>query len=224
MKLSKETLELLANFQKINNGIVIKATPSGNDSTIIKTINREMKSYAEAEIMETFDSNVVLYDLQGFININSLFEESDMEFTDKYVLIKKDHSEIRIMYASTDTVIHPEKDYPAMPSSAEFNLDKATMKDCVNASKFLDCDYIVLSVDENDNIVILSKDPRRPESNQFKKVLCSAGGNKFEDVAFKREFLTFIEDDYRVSIKPVGIEFRSIAKPNNFYFLTKETV
>jgi hypothetical protein len=79
MNLSSQTIDILTNFSKINNGIVLSP---GNS---IRTKTRAV--YAEATVAETFPVEVSISDLQGFLRMLSLFKDPMLGFTPSHILI-----------------------------------------------------------------------------------------------------------------------------------------
>ena len=81
MILSKETIAILKNYSTNNQNIVFHP---GNK---ISTISTEGNLVAYAEIKEEFPVKFGIYDLSEFLGLISLFENPDLEFSDKYVII-----------------------------------------------------------------------------------------------------------------------------------------
>lgn len=81
MNLSKSTLTIIKNFANINGSIMLK---EGNK---LATISEGKNVMAEAVVEDTFPMDFGIYDLNEFLNVVSLFPNTDLEFTEKYVLV-----------------------------------------------------------------------------------------------------------------------------------------
>jgi hypothetical protein len=84
MKLSEHTVEVLKNFATINQNLIIK---EGNTLT---TMSAMKNIVAKAEVEETFEKEVAIYDLNEFLASISLFESPILEFNDGFVTIKEE--------------------------------------------------------------------------------------------------------------------------------------
>ena len=81
MNLSKSTLTIIKNFANINGSIMLK---EGNK---LATISEGKNVMAEAVVEDTFPMDFGIYDLNEFLNVVSLFPNTDLEFTEKFVLV-----------------------------------------------------------------------------------------------------------------------------------------
>jgi hypothetical protein len=83
MKLSKETLALIKNYASINSNLLLKA---GNKLSTIAVGNTIMSTVT---VPETFSSEFGIYDVNEFLGALSLFEDPDLEFSEKYVTLSQ---------------------------------------------------------------------------------------------------------------------------------------
>ena len=106
--ITPRTVEILKNFCTINKSIVIKA---GNQ---IATLSINKNILAIADVEETFDSEIAIYDLGMFINGLSLLDQPRIDTTSStYVTITdaKGRSKTRYFYADPDIITQaPEKE------------------------------------------------------------------------------------------------------------------
>ena len=89
IKLSKETMDILKNYSSINSNIFIN---SGNR---ISTISPIKNILSEVEVSETFDVVFGIWDLPKFLGTISIFNDPELEFHEKYVLILNGNSTIK---------------------------------------------------------------------------------------------------------------------------------
>ena len=86
MKLSEHTVEVLKNFATINQNLIIK---EGNTLT---TMSAMKNIVAKAEVEESFEKEVAIYDLNEFLASISLFESPILEFNESFVTIKEENN------------------------------------------------------------------------------------------------------------------------------------
>ena len=85
MKLSEHTIEVLKNFATINQNLVIK------EGSTLTTMSAMKNIVAKADVEESFDKEVAIYDLNEFLASISLFTSPILEFNDGFVTIKEEN-------------------------------------------------------------------------------------------------------------------------------------
>jgi hypothetical protein len=73
MRLSNSTLKILRNFSDINNTILIR---KGNS---LVTVDPQKRIVADANINESLPQDFAIYDLNKFLGVNSIWENSDLD-------------------------------------------------------------------------------------------------------------------------------------------------
>lgn len=96
MKLSKETINIIKHFAKINRGFAVEP---GN---VLRTLAPNMALYAEAVITETFPVEVTLSDAREFLRIVSLFSDPDFDFGPVWISICESDGTARAKYANAE--------------------------------------------------------------------------------------------------------------------------
>ena len=81
MKLSEHTVEVLKNFATINQNLVIK------EGSTLTTMSAMKNIVAKADVEESFDKEVAIYDLNEFLASISLFTNPILEFEDGFVTL-----------------------------------------------------------------------------------------------------------------------------------------
>ena len=89
MKLSKETLAIIKNYASINSNLLIKP---GNK---LSTIAVGSTILSTSTVTDNFDKEFPIYDVNEFLSALSLFEDPDLEFSDKYVTISQGKGSIK---------------------------------------------------------------------------------------------------------------------------------
>ena len=130
--LSKPTLEILKNFCSINKSLVIN--PGNKLSTL--SINKNILVYADVE--ESFDSQLSIYDLGVFLGGLSLFEQPSIDTSrDNYVTVSdtKGRSKTKFFYADPDIITQPPEKEINLPSEdVKFRLESTALQQLQRAA------------------------------------------------------------------------------------------
>ena len=86
MKLSEHTIEVLKNFASLIQNFVIKPGSTLTPMPATKNI------VAKANVEESFDKEVAIYDLNEFLASISLFTSPILDFKEGFVTIKEENS------------------------------------------------------------------------------------------------------------------------------------
>src|SRR5690348_12479432 len=113
MKLNKRTLEILKNFSTINSNLLISA-----GSNKIKTIQNGGGILAEAEIAETFEKAVAIYDLNMFLALLGK-DEAEFDFADDKVTIIQGTGKSVIRYSPPEHLMDVSKKVSMPPAEVE---------------------------------------------------------------------------------------------------------
>ncbi len=108
MKLSEHTISVLKNFATINQNLVIK---EGSELT---TMSAMKNIVAKADVEESFDKEVAIYDLNEFLASISLFTNPILEFEDGFVTIKEENNpknSLKYFYSDPSVVTITNKNY-----------------------------------------------------------------------------------------------------------------
>ena len=81
MKVSKETLEQLKNFATINTNLMVK---EGNQ---LATVANSMNILAKASVSETFPREFAIYDLNQFLALLTMSDDTELSFGDESVTV-----------------------------------------------------------------------------------------------------------------------------------------
>lgn len=97
MKISKETLKILSSFRNINESLVVE---EGNR---LCTTNPSRTIMAIANTTEEFPE-FMLHGLTSFLNFIGLYNEPELEFSDKYLVITENKRITKLTYADASTI------------------------------------------------------------------------------------------------------------------------
>ena len=198
--LSKPTLEILKNFCSINKSIVIN--PGNKLSTL--SINKNILVYADVE--ESFDSQLSIYDLGVFLGGLSLFEQPSIDTSrDNYVTVSdtKGRSKTKFFYADPDIITQPPEKEINLPSEdVKFRLESTALQQLQRAASVYQLPDLCLFGDgEKMNLCLTDK--KNDTSNTY-----SIEVGKSDDefcYCFKVENLKLLLGDYNVTLSKSNV-------------------
>jgi hypothetical protein len=162
MKFTEKTIAVLQNFAAINPSILFLKGKTQ------RTIYPSMTFAASATLDDDFPLEVGLYNLVPFLSILSLFKtEADVEFTDRYVEIKKGASVARFSYSEPKLIKHPPKDKEiAVQADVTFELKQETLAALLKGASILSAPHFIITGDGTD-ILMTVKDMKNETSNSL---------------------------------------------------------
>ncbi|WLW36970.1 sliding clamp DNA polymerase accessory protein [Synechococcus phage S-8S29] len=216
--ISKSTIEVLKNFCSINKSIVIK--PGNKVATL--SINKNILAIADVE--ESFDSQISIYDLGVFLGGLSLFDSPKIDTTQSnYVTVsdQRGKSKTRFFYADPDIITQPPEKEITIPSEdVKFRLEAGVLQQLQRAAAIYQLpDLCLFCSDGTMNLCVTDK--KNDTSNSY-----SVEVGESEDefcYCFKVENLKLLAGDYNVTIskqnvalfKGDGIKYFIALEPNN---------
>jgi hypothetical protein len=140
---------------------------SGNK---LATISAQKNVMADAVVSESFP-DFGIYDLNEFLGAMSLFEDPELEFSDKYVTIKQGNSSIKYFAAEASVLTAPQKAITFPDAEIEFNLtanmlsmiQRKLLQYCVQS----DCDLSLVMVL---TITAVVGDKKNATGNSFQRI------------------------------------------------------
>lgn len=212
MQISKETLNVIKNFSAINGSLMLKA---GNK---LSTISEGKNVMAEVTIAETFTSDFGIYDLHEFLGVISLFDSTDLDFKEKYVLISDStNSSSRIKYfAAGEGVVKVAPATIKFPSAdVTFTLNATQLAMIQRTAGILKASDVTITGDGT-NIDITVSDKKNDTANAYTYSL-GATSETFQ-AHLKVENLKMIPNDYEVAISKKKISrFKHTASDLTYY-------
>jgi hypothetical protein len=216
--ISKSTVEVLKNFCSINKSIVIK--PGNKVSTL--SINKNILAIADVE--ESFDSQISIYDLGVFLGGLSLFDSPKIDTTQSnYVTVsdQRGKSKTRFFYADPDIITQPPEKEISIPSEdVKFRLEAGVLQQLQRAASVYQLpDLCLFCSDGTMNLCVTDK--KNDTSNSY-SVEVGSSNDEF-CYCFKVENLKLLAGDYNVTISKQnvalfqgdGIKYFIALEPNN---------
>mgnify|MGYP001283389331 FL=1 len=198
--ITKPTIEVLKNFCSINKSLVIN--PGNRISTL--SINKNILVYADVE--ESFDSQMSIYDLGVFLGGLSLFEQPTIDTSkDNYVTVSDTagKSKTRFFYADPDIITQPPEKEISLPSEdVKFRLDAATLQQLQRAASVYQLPDLCLYGDGTVMSLRLT-DKKNDTSNTYSIDV----GQTDDDFCycFKVENLKLLIGDYNVTLSKSNV-------------------
>ena len=129
MNLKKQTIEVLRNFNGINQGILFREGNTIRTMSVMRTI------FASAVVEDVFPKEFAIYDLGEFLSTISLFENPDIQFKDEYFIVAEGTSKVKYFYSNPNVVVSAPEKQVAMPTpDITFNLAKSQIDQLLKAS------------------------------------------------------------------------------------------
>ena len=193
--ITKSTIEILKNFCSINKSLVIK--PGNKLSTL--SINKNILVYADVE--ETFDSQMSIYDLGVFLGGLSLFDQPSIDTSkDNYVTVsdERGRSKTRFFYADPDIITQPPENEISLPSEdVNFKLESSTLQQLQRAASIYQLPDLCLYGDGTE-MTLRVTDKKNDTSNSY-SVRVGETDTEF-CFCFKVENLKLLLGDYNVTL------------------------
>jgi hypothetical protein len=210
MELSKETLTLIKNFAGINGSIMLKA------GTRLATISEGKNVMAEATIAEDLPMDFGIYDLNEFLNVVSLFQTTNLDFSQKYVMVSDGGSSKIKYFAAGEGVVKAAPNTVKFPGGdVEFTLEASQLAMIQRTSSVLKAtDVSIVGADGKLKVVV--SDKKNDTSNAYEMTLGETDETFRANV--KVENLKMLPNDYQVSISKKKISrFKHTASDLTYY-------
>ena len=218
MKLSEHTVEVLKNFATINQNLVIK------EGSTLTTMSAMKNIVAKADVEESFDKEVAIYDLNEFLASISLFTSPVLEFNDGFVTIKEENSpknSLKYFYSDPSVVTSPNKTITMPSKEVEFTLNGENLNKLKRAAGVIQAPDLVLEKKDAD-VFLTVKDKKNDTANTFSiDVDTKTEGSNFK-FFYKVENLKVMEGNYDVEISSKNISHLKSTNKDVEYWVALE--
>jgi hypothetical protein len=214
MELSKDTLTLIKNFAGINGSLMLKA---GNK---LATISEGKNVMAEATIAEDLPMDFGIYDLNEFLNVVSLFQTTNLDFKEKYVLVS-DGGTSRIKYfAAGEGVVKSAPTTIKFPAAdVTFTLDASQLAMIQRTSSALKASDVSI-VGADGKLKVIVSDKKNDTSNAYEVILGDT--DETFKANLKVENLKMLPNDYVIEISKKKISRFKHTASDLTYFIAVE--
>lgn len=210
MELSKDTLALIKNFASINGSLMLKA---GNK---LATISEGKNVMAEVSISEDLPLDFGIYDLNEFLNVVSLFQTTNLEFSEKYVMVSDGGSSKIKYFAAGEGVVKAAPTTIKFPGAdVNFTLEAAQLAMIQRTSSVLKAsDVSIVGIDGALKVIV--SDKKNDTSNAYEVTIGET--DEIFKANLKVENLKMVPNDYEVSISKKKIsKFKHTASDLTYY-------
>ena len=218
MKLSEHTVDVLKNFATINQNLVIK------EGSTLTTMSAMKNIVAKAEVEESFDKEVAIYDLNEFLASISLFTNPILEFDEGFVTIKEENNpknSLKYFYSDPSVVTSPNKTITMPSKEISFTLNGEDLNKLKRAAGVIQAPDLVLEK-KNTDVFLTVKDKKNDTANTFSiDVDTVADGSDFK-FFFKVENLKLMDGDYEVDISSKNISHLASSNKDVEYWVALE--
>jgi len=218
MKLSEHTIEVLKNFASINQNLVIK------EGSTLTTMSAMKNIVAKADVEESFDKEVAIYDLNEFLASISLFTSPILDFKEGFVTIKEENSpknSLKYFYSDPSVVTSPNKTITMPSKEVSFTLNGENLNKLKRAAGVIQAPDLVLEKKDAD-VFLTVKDKKNDTANTFSiDVDTVADGSDFK-FFFKVENLKLMDGDYDVDISSKNISHLASSNKDVEYWVALE--
>lgn len=199
MQISKQTMDILKNFSRINPNILL---PEGNR---MRTMAVGRNIIAEANVDEVFPVQFGVYDLPQLLGVIDLFKTCDLQFDEegKVLTIKGDTGRIKYYAAEPTTLFYPDKEITEPEWTVEFTLEESQISQLMKAAAAIGAPDMCLRVEPNSSTAsLIVTDVTNKTANSFDVSvdLDSNGVEDSEEFTWKIDSLQLLSDDYSVQI------------------------
>ncbi len=210
MYLSTDTVSVLKNLSTINQSLVIKTGRSLRSMSAMKNI------LVEADITETFDRDVAIYDLNQFLNCLSLIPGAELILEESSVRITDGTNSIDYRYSDPSVITSPPEKELKLPSEdVSVVLTEEHLETVKKAAAVLQIPDVSL-IGNGEEIRLTVRDKKNSGSNSYNIVV-----GETEDVFqfnLKVENLKLIPGDYDVIISSKNLaKFIHHSRPCVYY-------
>ena len=209
MKLSKDTVALFKNFAGINSNLLLK---EGNE---LSTISAQKNVMSDVTVTETFPKEFGIYDLNEFLGAMSLFEDPELDFTDKFVTIKEGGSSIKFFAADSSVLTTPTRKIAFPDAEVEFTLTTSMLNMIHRTASVLRATDLQI-IGDGSKITVQVGDKKNATGNCYSAHVGST--DKTFQANLKVENMKMLPGDYLVSISSKKISrFKSTVNDLVYY-------
>ena len=213
MKLSKDTIAIIKNFAGINSNLLLK---QGNK---LSTISSQKNVMADVTVTETFP-DFGIYDLNEFLGAMSLFDDPELEFSDKVCKITQGNMSIKYYAADASVLTAPTKAITFPEAEINFELSNQMLTMVQRTASVLKASDVSV-VGEDGKITLVVGDKKNATGNSFSEPVGTT--DKSFKVNLKVENLKMIPGDYTVSVSSKKISrFKSTTNGDLVYYVAVE--
>ena len=215
MKLCSATIEILKNYATINPSILVRP---GNS---LSTCSPQKSIFAKATVEENFTQQFAIYELNKFLGVISLFNEPELTFTDKKIVIQSGKQKMSYTCADPSMIITPpEKELNFPSAEIDFQVNQEDLQKVIRAGGVLQLPEISV-VGKDGKISIAATDTKNPTSDIY-TVEIGDTDLTFNMIFKADNIIKLISSDYNVKISSKLISKFTSSSGVNVYYIAAE--
>jgi hypothetical protein len=198
MKLSSLTIDALNNFNRLNSGIVI------HPGNILYSRTAASEMYAMARVPDTFEVKAPIGDLREFLQIVKTYENPDIAFEEKRVIIGDVQHPTFFPYTLADKIATPNPDRkPGIKGDIQTNINDKTFKEFMQRGMIRKYPHVAFVV-EDGQLFLRALDFKQPSQLFTEVFLDNVEGDPFVIGYTMENFNRMIPRNYNISISKKG--------------------
>jgi hypothetical protein len=216
MKLSANTVDILKNYATINPSILVR------EGSVLSTCSPQKSIFARATVTENFSQQFAIYELNKFLGVVSLFDEPELNFSDKRITIKSGKQQLSYTCADPSMIIAPpEKELNFPSAEIDFEVNQEDLQKVIRAGTVLQLPEISI-IGKNGKISIAATNIKDPTSDQYSVEVTDTDLN-FNMIFRADNIIKLISSTYNVKISSKLIsKFTSLSGVNTYYIAAEK--
>lgn len=191
MKFSKETLSTMKNFSAINPNLMLKK------GLILNTISSGKSLVGSAVITDEIPQDFGIYDVSEFLGALSLFEDPEITFHEKFVVISQGPSSMKFFSADESCLVYPKKFPTLADPDIEFSLTAANITAILKTAGVLKTNDVRI-IGENGKLSVVVGEKKNQTANNF--VLQLGETDKEFVISLSTENLKIVPQDFKAEV------------------------
>lgn len=197
MRLSERTIQLLKNFNTINQSLVV------DPGHTLTTVSKSRNILASVEVAEEFETPFAVYEINRFLGILSLYEKPDITFGQNSMTISEGKNSVNYVYADRSQIVTAPKKEIKLPSvEVELKLGHKDLEHVLKGASILGVDTVAF-VGDGETAYLKAYNEKNPTSDS--SVIELGKTDKEFTALYKTETLKLLPIDYDVRLCEKGI-------------------
>ncbi len=196
MKFNQRTLQILKNFATINPSMLFR------EGDLLSTVSSSKSILAKAKIDQTIETEFAIYDLARFLSTLSLFNDPEINLTEKKVNISEGKKSINYSITDASLIISAPNKELNIEADINFELTSEKLQETIKAMNILGLPEVAL-VGENGKILFKALSVKDKGSDNFSVEVGET--DKTFSAVFSVENIKMVPNNYKVGISDKGI-------------------
>jgi hypothetical protein len=199
MKLSSLTIDALNNFNRINPSIIL------HPGNVIYSRTPASEMYAMARVPDLFETKAAIGDLREFLQLLKSYDNPEVAFEEKRVIIGDDKHPTYFPYALADRIATPNPDRkPGIKGDIETSIADKTFKEFMQRGMIRKYPHVAFVI-EDSSLYLRALDFKQPSQLFTEIYLKDVGEEDPLVIGYTMEnFNRILPRNYKISISKKG--------------------